>query len=83
MAKYTRTAFTSQGPAELLAEIMHAANLKDLPFHNGDLHSRHHAVDHPDKVRITVTVERVSPLRKGRYGLNTMGYDAGKTALVL
>ncbi len=81
--KYTRTAFTGSPIASVLDNLVDAANLKDLPFHNGDVHARRHSADHPDQIRITITVERVSPTRKPRHKLNTMGYDVNKPAPAL
>lgn len=62
--KFTRTAYTGATLRSVLAELVNACDLKDLPFHNGDLHARRHSEEHPDEVRITITVERVTGAAK-------------------
>lgn len=56
--KFTRTAYTGTTVPRVLDELVNATWLTDLPFFLGDLHARRSG-EHPNKVRVTITVERV------------------------
>jgi hypothetical protein len=59
MTKFTRTAYTGLSLRSVLREIVNDARLDDLPTMNSELYPRRHEENHPDRVRITITVEHV------------------------